>query len=108
MYHEQRNDTGILFKNNTNGDIKKPVFTGKMKVDGKNKKIALWARTTKNGDTFFTMSIENPYNAGTKLQPQSAPEQFPRHRRSYTDPENTFPSNSDPAQETDNNSDLPF
>ena len=52
---------GVLFKNTekSEGD-KKPDYTGKLDVNGKEYRLAGWKRQSKSGTTFLSILISEP------------------------------------------------
>lgn len=54
-------NTGAIFKNEKKAD-NHPDYKGKINVDGKEKEIALWVKTSKDGTkTFFSAKISEPF-----------------------------------------------
>lgn len=61
-------NTGAIFKNDKKAD-NHPDYKGKINVDGIDKEIALWVKTSKDGSkTFFSAKISEPYQASEKVQ----------------------------------------
>lgn len=53
---------GAIFKNDNKTSDNHPDYRGKINVDGVDKEIALWLKTSKDGTKkFFSASISNPY-----------------------------------------------
>jgi len=53
---------GVLFKNDNKKEDKHPDYQGKINVDGVDKQISLWIKTSnKDGKKFFSASISEPY-----------------------------------------------
>ena len=61
-------NTFVLFKNDKDGNEKRPDYTGNINIDGVEKKIAAWIREGAKGK-FLSGTISEPYNP----QGQSAP-----------------------------------
>jgi hypothetical protein len=61
---------GAIFKNDKTADIQ-PDYTGKINVDGVEKRIALWIRESKSGNKYMSAAISDPQPA--QSQPQSQP-----------------------------------
>jgi hypothetical protein len=57
---EQRNNSGVLFKNQNKKTDKHPDYTGNGIVEGKEKQIAMWVKEGKKGK-FFTWALSEPY-----------------------------------------------
>ena len=56
--HEE--GTGTIFKNNYKEEgSKQPDYKGTMKIGGEDIKIVGWKRTTKNGDDYFYLAVDN-------------------------------------------------
>jgi hypothetical protein len=65
-------NSGAIFKNDKKTEMQ-PDYKGKINVDGKDKEIALWIKTSKDGSkTFFSAKISEPYQAAEKVQ-ENAP-----------------------------------
>jgi uncharacterized protein (DUF736 family) len=58
---DQYDDTnrGAIFKNDKTSD-NQPDYTGKINVDGVEKRIALWIRESKSGTKYMSASISDP------------------------------------------------
>lgn len=59
---EQYDDTnrGVLFKNDRKETDRQPDYTGKLDVDGTEKRLAGWIRQSKTGKTFLSISVSDP------------------------------------------------
>ena len=59
---EQYDDTnrGVLFKNDRKETDQQPDYTGKVNVQGEEKRLAGWIRQSKAGKTFLSLSISDP------------------------------------------------
>jgi uncharacterized protein (DUF736 family) len=54
-------NTGAIFKNDKKAD-NHPDYKGKINVDGVDKEIALWVKTSKDGTkNFFSAKISEPF-----------------------------------------------
>ncbi len=52
---------GVLFKNQEKGEgDKKPDYTGKLNVNGKDYRLAGWLRESKSGTKFLSIAISEP------------------------------------------------
>ena len=70
-------NTGAIFKNDKKSD-NAPDYKGKINVDGKEKEIALWVKTSKDGSkTFFSAKISEPYQAAEKVAESSPSSDLP-------------------------------
>lgn len=62
MAEYDNTNKGIIFKNDNKKEEKHPDYQGKINVDGKDKRISLWVKTSnKDGKKFFSVSITEPY-----------------------------------------------
>lgn len=53
---------GAIFKNDNKTSENHPDYRGKINVDGIDKEISLWLKTSKDGSKkFFSAAISNPY-----------------------------------------------
>jgi hypothetical protein len=55
-------NAGAIFKNET-ATGNQPTYRGKINVDGIDKQIAMWVKQTKDGKSFFSVKISEPYQA---------------------------------------------
>lgn len=58
---ETKNNSGAIFKNDKKTSEKAPDYNGKIVVDGKEKQIALWLKTSDKGTKYFSVAISEPY-----------------------------------------------
>jgi hypothetical protein len=68
MSYELQNDSGTLFKNNkkTDGD-KLPDYTGNIKINGTEKRLAAWVKQGAKG-AFLSLKISEPYEQKSSSQ----------------------------------------
>lgn len=52
---------GAIFKNNKKEKETHPDYRGTINVDGVEKEISLWVKTSQKGEQFFSVSISEPY-----------------------------------------------
>jgi uncharacterized protein (DUF736 family) len=52
---------GAIFKNDYKQKDTHPDYKGKINVDGVEKEISLWVKTSTVGKSFFSASISEPY-----------------------------------------------
>jgi uncharacterized protein (DUF736 family) len=66
-------NSGVLFKNDekAEGD-KKPNYTGKLNVQGKDWRLAAWVRESKAGTKFLSLSLSEPKEKQSKPQEDPA------------------------------------
>jgi len=56
---------GVLFRNQEKGEgDKKPDYTGKLNVAGKDFRLAGWLRESKTGTKFLSVSVSEPKAKG--------------------------------------------
>ena len=58
---ETKINTAYLFKNNKKEKDSHPDYTGKANVEGVDKDIAAWVKTTKNGEQMLSISFKEPW-----------------------------------------------
>lgn len=51
-------NSGVLFRNDKDGNEKRPDYTGKINVDGEEKRLAAWIKDGKNGK-FLSISVSD-------------------------------------------------
>lgn len=52
-------NTGVLFKNDKQGNEKRPDYTGKINVDGKDYQLSAWIKDGQKGK-FMSLSVQEP------------------------------------------------
>ena len=60
MSYQQKENAGIIFKNDRKEKETHPDYTGTINVAGKDWQISLWVKEGKKGK-FFSASIKEPY-----------------------------------------------
>lgn len=74
MPEYDNNNSFVLFKNNKEGNEKRPDYTGTMTdAAGKEFPIAAWIRESKNGKKFMSGKISEPRDSEGGPQQNSAP-----------------------------------
>lgn len=58
---ENKNNTGVAFKNDKKTTDKQPDYKGKAVVDGIEKEIAIWVRESKTGTKYFSLMFSEPF-----------------------------------------------
>ena len=65
---EQKENTGVLFKNDRKTSDRHPDYKGTANVNGAEKEVALWIKTPKNAeskvDHFYSLKFETPRARG--------------------------------------------
>jgi hypothetical protein len=56
---------GYLYLNRRKNQDKHPDLTGKMDVDGVEKQVSAWERKDKDGNTYWALTISEPYKGPT-------------------------------------------
>lgn len=69
MSFELDNDTGTIFKNKDKSSDKHPDYTGKIKLDGTERQIALWLRESKNGTKYMFAKVSDFQAKEEKKEP---------------------------------------
>ena len=67
-------NTIIVFKNDKDGNDKKPDYKGKVNVDGVEKEVALWIGKTKNGNEMLKGKVQEPFKTTKQDMPVHTPE----------------------------------
>lgn len=57
MAYEIKDNTFTLFVNDKGGNDKRPDYTGKGKIDGKDVRVSVWKRTSANGTEYLSGAI---------------------------------------------------
>lgn len=61
--YEQQPGTVSVFKNNKEGNEKRPDYTGNLKTpSGEELRISLWLTTSSNGTTYLNGKVDEPYD----------------------------------------------
>lgn len=87
-------NTGALFKNDKQGNEKRPDYKGSLNVNGEEFTIAAWLKTSKQGQKYMSLKVE------AKDEQRQAP---PRQ-----DAHNQAKANAYQPQEDDEDSEIPF
>ena len=66
---EQKDMTGVLFKNNSKETDKHPDYTGKATVDGKEYQISSWVNTSTKGNKYMKLTFQSPKDAQDERAP---------------------------------------
>ncbi len=72
MSYELKPNTFSAFVNDKKGNEKKPDWTGKINIDGKEKRVAVWKRKSASGIEYLSGTIEEPFKPAE--QPQAVEE----------------------------------
>ena len=80
--YEQKEYTGTLFKNDKQGNEKRPDYRGKINVNGQEFELSAWIKEGKKGK-FMSLSVQEP------RQQESAPS--PRGGGHYGDEDENIP-----------------
>ena len=68
MAYEQKPGQFVLFKNDKDGNEKRPDYTGSINLDGNDYQLSAWIKTSKSNTKFMSLSVQ------PKKAPVSAPE----------------------------------
>lgn len=74
MSEYDNNNSGALFKNDKQGNDKRPDYKGKSEVGGVEYYVSAWIRQSKAGQTYMSLKYE-PVDAAKASAPASAPAQ---------------------------------
>ena len=58
MAYETKNNTGSLFKNDKQGNDRRPDYTGICLIDDKEFRMSAWIKVSKNGMKYMSMSFQ--------------------------------------------------
>lgn len=64
---------GVLFQNNKKGNEKAPDYKGNINFNGVEKQLSGWKKKDKNGNTFLSLSISEPYNKSEEHKSEMMP-----------------------------------
>ena len=71
MTEYDNTNSGRLFKNDKKPEgSNQPDYRGEINVDGTEKQLAAWIRTSKNGLTYMSLEVSDPYVAEDKPEEQ--------------------------------------
>lgn len=57
---------GALYKNDKQGNEKRPDFTGKINVNGKDFDLSGWMKVSKSGNKYMSLSVREPFKKAAK------------------------------------------
>ena len=60
MAEQQKDMSGVLFKNDKGDNPKRPDYTGKASIDGTEYYISAWINESKKGTKYFGLSFNLP------------------------------------------------
>ena len=61
---DMKDDSIVLFKNDKEGNDKRPDFTGTALWKGQEISISLWDNVSKKGNRYLSGKLQEPYNNG--------------------------------------------
>lgn len=67
-------NTGALFKNDKEGNEKRPDYKGKINVGGTDYKLSAWIKTSKAGNKFMSLQVEAEQQQARPAPQQPAPQ----------------------------------
>ena len=81
---EQRDNSFVLFKNDKQGNEKRPDMRGNGMVNGQPFEFSAWTKVDKNGNKFLAGSVQLPYQKPQQqaTQQRQAPQQQPKQDES--------------------------
>lgn len=71
MANETKLNSGAIFKNDKKTADNHPDYRGKINVDGIDKDISLWVKTSGNGIKYFSASIKEAWVPNSNNQVQA-------------------------------------
>ena len=74
MAYELKPNTFSAFVKEKNGNEKKPDWTGKINIDGKEMRIAVWKRKSASGIEYLSGLIEEPFKPATVEEKPAEPD----------------------------------
>lgn len=69
------NNRGALFKNDKQGNEKRPDYKGDLNVEGVEYRVSAWIKKSKGGMNFMSLSIEQKDGQKSKSPPVQVPVQ---------------------------------
>jgi hypothetical protein len=71
----QRNNSGVLFKNDRKESERHPHYTGSINIDGIERRLSAWIKDRPNGGKFMSLSVTAvaPADAPTARRPIATP-----------------------------------
>lgn len=77
MAYEMKDNSGSLFREQDKKSEKSPDYTGKVKIDGKELRIAGWIKQSKSGDSYLSLAISEPRDGGNASRKPAADHDIP-------------------------------
>lgn len=71
-----RTNTGALFKNDKQGNEKRPDYTGTVNVNGTDFQLSAWIKSSKAGTKYMSLSVQPKRTAETQREPVKTEEAF--------------------------------
>lgn len=68
MSYEMKEDTATLFKNDRKETDTQPDYTGKIKQNGKERRLAAWITKSKAGQTYMSLKVSDFLNAADGIR----------------------------------------
>jgi len=69
MVEYSNENRGVLFTNENKTNEKAPDYTGKINVDGVDKDLAGWIKTSAKGKKFLSLKVNVPYVKNKQFTP---------------------------------------
>ena len=81
MAYEEKDLSGVLFKNDKKTNDSQPDYTGSFTINGEKKRLAAWIKTSqKTGIKFMSLLASDPLPAPTEVareETQDSPDDLP-------------------------------
>lgn len=85
---EQKDNSGVFFKNDHKTSDNHPDYKGNCMVEGVKKEMGMWLNTSKSGVTYFSVQFTKPFE---KQKPAEAPKQVNTVNSKISLPESDLP-----------------
>lgn len=83
---QQKDMTGVLFKNDRKTADNQPDYRGDIVVRGERLQLSAWIKTASNGKKFMSLAVSEPFsNAGQRQESAPPPKPAPAKQASFND-----------------------
>lgn len=77
MAYEKQDDTGFLFRNEKKTSDKQPDYTGWIKENGKERRLAAWVKDMKDGSKALSIKISDKQEGQNRPQQKAIDHDIP-------------------------------